>query len=148
MSELLGLENASMWGTNRCNKFFNLLEKKLFWAMLEGFCNYFMHMAQTSDQAQLLHFSRELLHGIHSVFPLPQVSGHNKQYPIYKKNLDSGEGQWAVRKDLIGWMVDGTTRCTELLWDKKSVIDADLHNIVRMTKGVPLKKIAKLIGKI
>ena len=66
--------------------------------MLDLFCDYFIHMAQTSDPEQLLHFSRELLHGIHSVFPQPQVSGHNGQDPISKKKLDLGEGQWAVRK--------------------------------------------------
>ena len=84
---------------------------------------------------------RALLHGIHSVFPLPQVSGHNGQYPIYKKQLESGEDQWAVRKEVLGWIFDGATRCIEMAWDKKSAIGAELHNIVRMTKGVPFKRI-------
>ena len=35
--------------------------------MLEVFFDDFMHMAQTSDPEQLLHFSITLLHGIHSV---------------------------------------------------------------------------------
>ena len=43
--ELLGLENPSMWGTNKCNKFLTLLEGKLFWTMLEVFCNNFIRMA-------------------------------------------------------------------------------------------------------
>ena len=51
ISELLGLENVSMWGTNKCNKFLTLLEVKPFWTMLEVFCNDFIHMAQTSDPA-------------------------------------------------------------------------------------------------
>ena len=94
ISELLGLENSNMWGTNECNKFLNLLEGKPFWTMLEVFCDNFIHMAETSDQEKLLHFSGSLLHGIHSVFPPPKVSGHNGQDPISKKKLDSGEGQW------------------------------------------------------
>ena len=44
-------------------------------------------------------------------------------------------------------MVGGTTQCIELEWERKSAIDADLHKIVRMKKGVPFKKIEKLIGK-
>ena len=45
-------------------------------------------------------------------------------------------------------MVDGATWCIELVWDKQSVIDEELHKIVRMTKGVPFKRIEKLIEKI
>ena len=49
---------------------------------------------------------------------------------------------------MLVWMVDGATWCIKLHWDKQSTIDAELHNIVHMTKGVPLKKIENLIGKI
>ena len=98
ISELLGFENASIWGTKMCNKFLTLLEEKPFWTMLEVFWYNFIHMAQTSYPAKFIHLSRSLLHGIHSIFPPPQVSGHNGQYPISKKKLESGEGQWAVRK--------------------------------------------------
>ena len=80
-----------------------------------------------------------LLHGIHSVFTPPQVLGHNGQDPIYKKKLESGESQWEVRKEVLGWMVDGTTHFIKLARDKQSVIDAELHNIMRMTKGLPFK---------
>ena len=86
--------------------------------MLEVFCDDFIHMAQTSDPAQFLHLSRSLLHGIHSVFPPSKVSGHNGQDPISKKKLDSGKGNWAVRKEVLGWMVDGATRCIELAPDQ------------------------------
>ena len=148
ISELLGLENASMWGTNECNKFLTLLEENPFWTMLEVFFDDFIPMALTSDPAQLLHLSIALLHGIHRFFSPPKVSGHNGQDPISKKKLDSSEGKWAVRKHVLGCMVDGATRCIKLAWDKQSSIDAELHKIVRMTKGVPSKRIKKLIGKI
>ena len=84
---------------------------------------------------------------IHSVFPPPHMSGHNGQDLIYKNKLESGEGQWEVRKEMLGWMVDGATRCIKLERDKESEIDAELHEIVRMTKGVPIKQIEKLIVK-
>ena len=105
-------------------------------------------MEQTRDPAQLVNFSRALINGISSVFPLPQVSGHNDQDLISKKKLESGEGQWEVRKEFLGWIVDGAKRCIKLARDKQSAIDADLHNTLRLTKGVPLKRIEKLIGKI
>ena len=109
--------------------------------MLEVFCDYFIHMAQTSDAAQLVHLSRALKNGIHSVFPPPKVSGHSGQDPISKKKFDSGEGQWAVRKYVLGLMVEIATRCIELARDNQSAIDAELHKIVRMTKEVPFKQI-------
>ena len=69
---------------------------------MEVFCKTFILMAQTSDPAELLHLSRALLHGIHIVFPPPKVLGHNGQYPISKKKLESGKGQWEVRKEVLG----------------------------------------------
>ena len=45
-------------------------------------------------------------------------------------------------------MVDGATWCIKLARYNKSVIDAELHKIVRITKGVPFKRIEKPIGKI
>ena len=136
-----------MWGTNECNKFLTLMEGKPFWNMREVFCNNFIHMAQTSEPAQLLHLSIALLHGIHRIFPPPKVSGHNRQDPISNKKLESVEGQWEVRKEVLGWMVYGATRCIELARDKQSFIDAELQNNVRMTKGAPFKRLEKLIRK-
>ena len=100
-----------------------------------GILRQFYTHGKTSDPEQLLHLSRALLHGIHSVFPPPKVSGHNGQDPISKENLDSGEYQWEVRKEVLGWMVDGATRCIELARDKQSAIDAELHKIVRIKRG-------------
>ena len=91
-----------MWGTNKFNTFLTLLEVKPFCTMLDIFCNGFIHMAQTSDPLKFLHLSGALLHGIHSVFPPPKVSGHNGQDPISKKNPELGEGQWEVRKEVLG----------------------------------------------
>ena len=73
ISELLGLENSSLWVTNECNKFLTILEEKSFWTMLEVICDNYIHMSQTSDPEQLIYFSIALLHGIHSVFSAAKV---------------------------------------------------------------------------
>ena len=90
--------------------------------MLEIFFDNFIHMAQTSDPAQLLYFPRAFIHEIHSMFPTPQVLGHNRQDTITNKKLESVEGLWAVRKEVLGWMVDGATWCIELAHEKKSTL--------------------------
>ena len=51
-------------------------------------------------------------------------------------------------KEVLGWMVDGATQCIGLEQYKQSAIDAELHKIVRITKGLSLKIIEKLNGKI
>ena len=52
-----------------------------------------------------------------------------------------------MRKEVLGWMVDSATQCIKLARDKQSVMDVYLHNIVRMKKGVPFKRIEDLIKK-
>ena len=84
ISQLIGIENTSMWGTNKCNTVLTILEEKPFWTMLKVFSDDFIHTEQTSEPAQYLHLSRALLHGINSVFSPPQVSGHNGQDTISK----------------------------------------------------------------
>ena len=40
-------------------------------------------------------------------------------------------------KEVIVLMVDGATRCIKLAQDRQSVINTELHKIVRMKKGEP-----------
>ena len=44
-------------------------------------------------------------------------------------------------------MVDGATQCIELGQDKQITIDAELHKIMRMTKGVTFKQIENCMDK-
>ena len=125
-----------------------MMDNKPFFHMLEIYCDDFIALAQTSDPAKLLHLSRALLHGIHSVFPPPTASGHVGQDPVSEKKLMEGDGQWEVRKEVLGWMLDGGTRCIELARKKQEDIDHELHCIIRMSSGVPFKRVEKLIGKI
>ena len=73
-----------------------------------------MHLVQSTDHEVLRHYSRALLHGIHSVFPPPNITGHSGADPILIKKLNQGDRLWEVRKEILGWMIDGATRCTEL----------------------------------
>ena len=75
------------------------------------------------------------------------MSGHNRRGLISKKKLESGKDQWAVKKEVLGCMADGATRCIELERDKKIAIDAKMHTILRMKKGVTFKQIEKMIEK-
>ena len=82
--------------------------------MLEVYVDDFIQLAQSTDVDVLRHCSRAALHGIHSVFPPPKVTGHSGEDPISKKKLMEGEGVWEVQKEIMGWIMDGATRCIEL----------------------------------
>ena len=119
-----------------------------FLQLLEVFVDDFIQMAQTTDPAALLHLSRALLHGIHSVFPPPAITGHSGEDPISLKKLLEGEGLWQVRKEILGWIMDGATRCIELSEKKQAAILQELKTVLRIKRGVPFKRVEKLVGKL
>ncbi|KAL7555176.1 hypothetical protein ACHAWF_018791 [Thalassiosira exigua] len=76
------------------------------------------------------------------------ITGHSGEEPISMKKLLEGEGLWEVRKEILGWMMDGATRCIELAEKKRKAILAELRTVLRMQRGVPLKQMQKLVGKL
>ncbi|KAL7526943.1 hypothetical protein ACHAWF_001977 [Thalassiosira exigua] len=119
-----------------------------FLQLLEVYVDDFVQMAQTSDVDVLRHCSRAILHAIHSVFPPPDITGHAGEDPISVKKMLEDEGLWAVRKDILGWMMDGATRCIKLAEAKQKAILAKLKVVLRMKWGVPFKRLQKLVGKL
>jgi hypothetical protein len=58
---------------------------KSFLRLMEVYVDDFIQLAQTENPAQLEHLSRAILHGIHSVFPPPDVTGHDGEDPVSLK---------------------------------------------------------------
>jgi chorismate mutase len=73
-----------------------------FTRLLEVYIDDFIQLAQTTNPEKLLHLARTVLHGIHSVFPSPVVTGHAGEDAVSIKNLKQGDGLWATRKELLG----------------------------------------------
>ncbi|KAL7546138.1 hypothetical protein ACHAWF_014914 [Thalassiosira exigua] len=92
-------------------------------------------MVQVTDKEALRHCSRAILHGIHSVFPPPAITGHAGEDPVSLKKLLAGEGLWEVRKEVLGWMMDGATRCIELTEKKQEAILHELRIVLRKKGG-------------
>jgi hypothetical protein len=114
---------------------------------MEVYVNDFIQAAQTTDPDRLLHMSHAILHGIHSVFPPPSVTGHDGEDPVSQKKLEQGDSHWATRKEILGWIFDGQNRTIELPTDKVNKITAELHSITRKA-AVPTKDFEKLRGKL
>ncbi|KAL7535679.1 hypothetical protein ACHAXR_009955 [Thalassiosira sp. AJA248-18] len=119
-----------------------------FLQLLEVYVDDFIQLAQTSDRNALLHCSRALLHGIHSVFPPLDITSHSGEDPISLKKMLEGEGLWEVRKEILGWIMDGATRCIELAEKKQKAILLELKTILRMKHGVPFNRFEKIVGKL
>ena len=119
-----------------------------FLQMLEVYVDDYLQLAQTKEPEVLRHCSRALLHGIHSVFPPPAVTGHNGGDPVSVKKLKAGEGLWEVRKDILGWMMDGATRCIELAEKKQTAIAKELRRMLRIKSGANFNDLERLVGKL
>ena len=148
ISEVIGLKSPSKWDVEQALKCMAKGDDAPFLHLIEIYVDDFVAMTQTSSPDKLLHLSRAMLHGIHSVFPPPDVSGHNGQDPVSQKKLDDGDGQWASRKEILGWIFDGVTRCIELTTERQKTIDTEIKRVLRMKGGAPYKRVEKLIGKL
>jgi hypothetical protein len=115
--------------------------------LIEVYVDDFIQLAQTTDPQQLEHLSRAILHAIHSVFPPPEVTGHAGEDPVSIKKLKQGDGLWATRKELLGWVFDGAKRCIELPADKVERITAELHSLTRRTQ-VRRKEFESIRGRL
>ena len=67
-------------------------QRASFLHLLEVYVDDFIQMAQTTNRAALCHLSRPLLHGVHSVFRLPDVTGHADQDPVLLEDTDGERG--------------------------------------------------------
>jgi len=89
----------------------------------------FVGMTQAPTHCELVHFTRAVLHGIHSIFPPPGPQQPCDDEPISIKKLQQGDGRWNTQKELLGWLFDGTTRCISLPTDKVAKIMQSLKEL-------------------
>ena len=114
-------------------------------SLIEVYVDDFIACTDDISQAQLLKLSRAMLHGIHTVFPPPHVTGHNGGDPISEKKLDKKEGLWDHVKEILGWILDGTNHTIFLPPEKVEKI----KQLIRKTNKHPkirLKEFQKLAG--
>lgn len=95
------------------------------YCLFEVYIDDFIGLLQSQDSKEILRCSRALLHGIHSIFPPPSVTGHHGEDPISAKKMQAGDGLWETRKEILGWVFDGLARTMELPENKiNKIVDA------------------------
>ena len=115
--------------------------------LLEVFVDDFIGLTNNITDTHLTTVSRAMIHGVHSVFPPPDVSGHNGHDPISHPKLIKGEGLWEFKKEVLGWILDGENFTLQLPPPKCEKIRILTKNIIT-SKRISLNKFQKLAGKL
>jgi hypothetical protein len=123
--------------------------------LIEVFVDDYIAISNAASKEQLLHISRAMLHGIHSIFPPPDVTGHAGEDPIAQKKMKEGEGLWQDCKEILGWLFDGKAYTISLPEKKIAAIVAEINKIKKISnhkqgrnRRVPLNRWQKLAGKL
>ena len=98
------LPDQTHWNTDQVGTFLNLIEVLV---------DYFINLAKTKERENLQHLSREILHAVHDISTPENITGHAGGDPVSEKKLDQGNGMWDVRKDILGWVFGGISKCIE-----------------------------------
>ena len=69
--------------------------------VLVVYINDFIAISNNVEPAHLWQLSRVMLHGIHAIFPPPEVTGHTGYDPIAYKKMVDGDGIWDVYKEIL-----------------------------------------------
>ena len=115
--------------------------------LIEVFVDDFCAMTNNLSKEHLRQFAKAIIHGIHSVFPPPEVTLHAGEDPISQKKLHEGEGTWDTTKELLGWIIDGANYTIHLEQSRCKAI-ASLITRVAYQKKCPLQKFQKVAGKL
>jgi hypothetical protein len=117
--------------------------------LLEVFVDDFIGCTDNISQQHLLHLTRAMLHGIHSVFPPPEILGNTSGDPISEKKLKKLEGLWEPVKEILGWIIDRQNYTITLPDEKIEKILGLIKAALRKKAGkMRLKDFQKLAGNL
>ena len=104
-------------------------------------------MNNNIKHAHLQKLSQAMLHGIHVIFPPPEVTGHTGYDPIAYKKMVEGDGIWDFCKEILGWDFDGIAYTIQLPAKQFSDISTLMRKLLKK-KRVALKQFQKLAGNL
>lgn len=119
----------------------------MFTNLVEVFVDDFIAATNSTDFKHLQHFSRAMLFGVHSIFPPPEISGHQGEDPISQKKLQQGDGSWTSTKEILGWLIDGANFTLQLLPEKCTIIAKLIKKLCKQ-QHCSLLKFQELAGKL
>ena len=103
---------------------------------------------ESKDGTLLGRMARCLMHGIHAVFPPPNITGHSGgKDPVSIKKLERGDGQWHHEKEILGFIIDGDAKTIRISESKAEDIVQEIRRVLKK-KRVQLKRYRKIVGKL
>ena len=105
--------------------------------LIEVFVDDFIACTDSMARDTILKITRAMLHGIHSIFPPRDITGHNGGDPISEKKLEKLEGLWQHTKEILGWIINGANYTIQLP-------PAKVEKMVRTIKAFSKKKKIRL----
>ena len=140
---LYQLQHPSTWTAEQLPEKLRALRR-----LLEVYVDDFINALQCTNPAALLHHSRAHLHAIHSIFPpAPDPINNPDDEPISLKKLCNGDGIWAFRKEILGWIFDGLHRTIELPPGKLQKLREAIKQVLRR-EHTSITAFQSLIGKL
>jgi hypothetical protein len=110
--------------------------------------DYILALVQDAARLLLRRVARATLHGIHSIFPPPGVSGHTGgKDPISEKKLKKGDAMFLNQKEILGFMLHGLLRTAWLPDPKRDAILQELRRLLKK-KQCPIKRFLSITGKV
>jgi hypothetical protein len=109
--------------------------------------DYILAAVESKDRTLVKRMARAALYVIHSVFPPPDVTGHEGgKDSISQKKLDN-DAKMVRTKEILGFIVEGVCRAVQLPQQKADAICAELAKVLKK-KSVPLKRLETIVGKV
>jgi hypothetical protein len=115
--------------------------------LLEVFVDDFICATNNTSTEHLTQVSRSMIHGIHSVFPPPEVTNHPGGDPVSEKKLKQGDGSWSYTKEILGWDFNGKMYTIQLPPSKCQTIIVLIRKMQKSQRA-SLNKYQKLAGKL
>jgi hypothetical protein len=117
--------------------------------LLQVYLDDFCHAAtESKDGSHIPMVCQASIHGIHSFFPQPIITGHSGgKEPISAKKLLHRDGDFTSSKDMIGFTFDGIKRTVRLPAEKARRYMREIHRVLWRT-SVTLKTLQTLVGQL
>lgn len=108
----------------------------------------FITVAQGSRRRRL-DIKRKFLHSLDQVFrPLSPCDGPHRQEPASEKKFKQGDGTWATKKLVLGWIIDTIESTITLPPHRIQRLHELLASVPRTTKRISIKRWHKLLGEL
>ncbi len=96
--------------------------------LLEVYVNDFISLVISASREHLQHVSNGMMMGIHDVFP---ANEHDENDPMSEKKLKQGDGEYAIKKTILGFEFDGINKTIWLEEAKWAVLLTELKGWIR-----------------